>query len=343
MKEAMFYRKVDSKVVCKLCPRSCILGDGETGNCGVRKNVGGKLYSLSYGKIIAMHADPIEKKPLFHLWPGSLAMSIATPGCNLHCLFCQNWEISQIIELPSWSIEPERVVEMAIENRCHGIAYTYTEPTVFFEFAYETAKLAKKEGLYNAWVSNGMINEEPIKKIARYMDAANIDLKAFTDRFYREICGGVGLKPVLEAIKAFHRHGVWVELTTLLIPGENDSREEIEKIVDWVSKLDRNIPLHFSRFHPMYRMVDRPPTPVEKINEAVEIAKKKLNYVYAGNVWGHEHESTYCPKCGCRVIKRIGFSVVEVNLNEKRRGYFCPECGEEIPIIGRIIKRKEWE
>ncbi len=328
MKEAMFYMKAGEKTVCRLCPKTCVLNEGERGDCGVRKNIGSKLFSLNYGKIVAMHVDPIEKKPLFHFWPGSAVFSIAAPGCNLHCKFCQNWDISQVYEMPDWSVEPEQIVSLAMENGAQGIAYTYSEPTVFFEFAYETARMARKNGLYNVWISNGMINPEPIKKLVRFIDAANIDLKAFSDRFYRNIAGGTGLKPVLNAIREFHRHEVWLELTTLLIPGENDSPDEIGQLVNWVAELDREIPLHFSRFHPAYRMADRQATPAETIERAIRIADEKLDYVYAGNLWGNERESTYCPKCGFKVIERVGYGV-KVNLDGNR----CPKCGTEIKIV----------
>lgn len=315
--------------VCRLCPQACVIKEGEVGKCSVRKNVGGKLVSLSWGKVIAQSLDPIEKKPLFHFWPGSMVYSIATPGCNLRCRFCQNWLISQKCGLPEETVEPGEIVAAAKRNRADGIAYTYTEPTVFVEYALDVAKLAREEGLYNVWISNGMTNPEPIKVISRLIDAVNIDIKG-NDEFYRKFAGGVGVKPVLKAVEEFHRRGVWVEVTNLLIPGLNDSEKDIRGVVDFVAGLDREIPVHFSRFSPDFLMKDRPPTPVETISKAVKIAREKLDYVYAGNV-SHEAESTRCPECGELIIGRRGFTLHTV------RGKRC-KCGKEIPIVGKINK-----
>ncbi len=335
--EARWWKPWKGQVVCQLCPQACVLMDGETGGCGVRKNVEGRLVSLSYGKIVAQNIDPIEKKPLFHFWPGSRVFSISTPGCNLHCAFCQNWQISQVYEFPEWSVEPETIVEEALKTGCQGIAYTYTEPTVFYEFCHDTAKLARKEGLYNVWVSNGMINPEPIREISKLVDAINIDIKG-NDRFYRKFAGGVGLQPVLNAVKEFHRRGVWVEVTNLLIPGLNDSEGDIRTVVDFVAELDPEMPVHFSRFFPYYKMKDRLPTPVKTVERAVSIAKERLSYVYAGNVPGSEAESTYCPGCGTRVMERVGLRLGRVNLKRNK----CPVCGQQIKVIGKIIKSSGW-
>lgn len=329
VKEAMFWMNVGDKVSCTLCPQGCVIAGGCLGKCGVRKNIDGKLMSLSWGKVIAQSLDPIEKKPLFHFWPGSMVYSIATPGCNLKCKFCQNWMISQKGKLPDNSISPEEIVKNAKRNQADGIAYTYTEPTIFVEYSIDVAKLARAEGLYNVWVSNGMIMPSAIKEVSKVIDAINIDIKG-TDVFYKEYAGGVGLKPILRAVKEFHRHGVWVEITNLLIPGLNDSDKDIRDLVDFVAGLDSTIPLHFSRFHPQYLMKTKPVTPVETISKAVRIAREKLDYVYAGNI-AHEAESTRCPKCGDVAIGRRGSTLHTI------KGKKC-SCGHEIPIVGKINK-----
>ncbi|MBR9689843.1 MAG: AmmeMemoRadiSam system radical SAM enzyme [Candidatus Altiarchaeota archaeon] len=334
--EAMFYKKWSGEIVCQLCPHSCILIDGAVGKCGVRKSIEDILITTNYGKIVAQNVDPIEKKPLFHFWPGSRVYSIAAPGCNLHCKFCQNWELSQKPDAESHTIEPEAIVENALKTNCHGIAYTYTEPTVFYEFAYDTAKLAKKAGLFNVWVSNGMINNEPIKKISKLIDAVNIDIKG-NSKFYRRYAGGVGIEPVLNAVKEFKKHGVWVEITNLLIPEINDSNEDIQQIVDFIAEVDERIPFHISRFHPHHKMKDAKPTPIKTINAAIKLAKEQLEYVYAGNVPGHETESTYCIDCGEPVIKRRGLRVRETHIKNNS----CASCGAKIHMVGKIIKPLE--
>jgi pyruvate formate lyase activating enzyme len=334
--EASWWKPWKGQAVCQLCPWACVLLDGDTGKCGVRKNRDGTLISMNYGKIVAQNIDPIEKKPLFHFWPGSRVYSVAAPGCNLHCEFCQNWQISQVYEFPEWSVEPEDIVEGALKTKCQGIAYTYTEPTVFYEFCRDTAKLAREAGLFNVWVSNGMINPEPAREIAKLIDAINIDVKG-DDQFYKRCAGGLGLQPVLNSVKEFHKQGVWVEVTNLLIPGVNDSEKDIQTIVDFIEWLDPAIPLHFSRFHPYYKMTETYATPAKTIEKAVALAKKKLAYVYAGNLPGHEAESTYCPGCGRQLIGRHGMQLGKVDLKGKK----CPACGQEIRIVGKIIKPLE--
>ncbi len=337
MKPAKFWHVLkDNLVKCDLCPKGCVIPDQGVGDCRVRKNIGGKLYSLVYGKVIAAHLDPIEKKPLFHFYPGSYAYSIATPGCNLHCVFCQNWEISQEFVLPDWEVEPEFIVEKALEMNAHGIAYTYTEPTIFIEFALDVAKLAKKNKLYNVWISNGMINPEPLKEIAKYLDAANIDLKGDAG-FYRTYAKGVGDEPVKRTIKLLHDLGVWVEVTTLVIPTLNDDVELIRRISSFLASISKDVPLHLTRFHPDYKLRNLPLTPVETLEKLWSVARQNLNYVYIGNVFGHEKESTYCPRCGAPLIKRVGFEVLRVNLEEKNGKYYCRNCGEEIKIVGKIL------
>ncbi|MFN3527955.1 MAG: AmmeMemoRadiSam system radical SAM enzyme, partial [Candidatus Altarchaeaceae archaeon] len=274
LKEAIFYEVVDKNknlVRCHLCNHHCVIADGKRGICGVRENIKGKLYSLSYGKIVAMHIDPIEKKPFFHFFPGSYAFSISTEGCNFSCKHCQNWEISQLVkerkEIYGTYVKPERIVEYAKENNCKSISYTYTEPTVFFEYAIEIAELAKKEKIYNNFVSNGYISEEGIK-LMKDIDAINIDLKGFTEKFYKEICGA-SLEKLLNSIKLIKKTGIWIEITTLLIPTLNDDEEQIKGIVNFVKdELGKETPLHFSLFHPDYKLTNLPSTPIETARKA---------------------------------------------------------------------------
>jgi len=286
MKEAMYYRKLkDKKVQCILCPRKCIILNGKYGECGVRLNKDGKLFSVLYGKPCSANVDPIEKKPFYHFLPGSLSFSIATVGCNLHCKNCQNWEISQAKpgEIPHLELSPKEVVKNAISHGCESIAYTYTEPIVFYEYMLDTAKLAQKKNLKNVLVSNGFVNPGPLKKLCKYLDAANIDLKSMRDEFYRKICDA-WLEPVLKSIKILCKEKIHVEITTLIIPGENDSKEEIEKIAKFISGVDKKIPWHISRFFPMYKMNDKKATPFDTLEKAEKIGKKYLRYVYIGNV-----------------------------------------------------------
>ncbi|NIO19714.1 MAG: AmmeMemoRadiSam system radical SAM enzyme [Candidatus Aenigmarchaeota archaeon] len=330
MKEAMFYRKLtDKRVKCDLCPHNCVIPEGGTGFCGVRGNDKGKLYSLVYGLPVSVAVDPIEKKPLFHFAPGTKTLSLSTVGCNLKCKFCQNWEISQEYgEIHGDEMFPEEIIELAKKNNVEGISYTYTEPTVFIEYALDIMKLARKEGLYNMWVSNGYTNLEPIKTISKYLDAINIDLKG-DDEFYKKTCSGVGVKPVYDAMKAYKRNDVWIEVTNLIVPTLNDSEEDIGKLVEWIKdNLGEDTPLHFSAFFPQYKVTNLSPTPVSVLENAVNIAKGKgLRWVYAGNVWGNKYESTYCWKCDTLVIKRTGFSVY--SMNQK-----CPKCGEIVRLRG---------
>ncbi|NIP39989.1 MAG: AmmeMemoRadiSam system radical SAM enzyme [Candidatus Aenigmarchaeota archaeon] len=330
MKEAMFYKTLTgNKVKCELCPHGCVISEGKTGFCGVRGNERGKLFSLVYGLPVSVAVDPIEKKPMFHFAPGSRTLSLATVGCNLRCRFCQNFEISQEYgEIHGDEMFPEEIIELAKKNNVEGISYTYTEPTVFFEYALDIMKLAKKEGLYNMWVSNGYTNPEPVKTVSKYLDAINIDLKG-DDDFYRKRCSGVGVKPVYEAMKAYKDSGVWIEITNLIIPTLNDSEEDIGKLSGWVMEnLGRDTPLHFSAFFPQYKVRKLSPTPVSVVENAVRIAKERgLRWVYAGNVWGNRYESTYCPKCDTLLIKREGFSVHSMNRK-------CPKCGEMVTLKG---------
>ena len=333
--EAMYYHQRPDKVVqCQLCPNRCIIPNLGRGLCSVRINLEGKLYSLVYGKPVAVHVDPIEKKPLSHFLPGTTAFSISSAGCNLGCLFCQNWQISQVKpeEAEHRNIEPEKLVELAIEAKSPTIAYTYTEPTIFYEYMLATAKLAKKKGLRNIMHSCGYINPAPLKELLKYMDACNIDLKGFSEEYYRQMSNG-RLAPVLEALKTVKHQGVWLEITNLVVPGKNDDPKMVRAMCKWIkTNLGPDVPLYFSAFYPQYRLQNLPPTPIDTLEKAYAIAKDEgLNYVYIGNAFGHVKEHTYCPKCGRIVIKRLGFSVEENNaLNGK-----CRFCGHRIAGVWR--------
>lgn len=328
MHEALFYmRQNDRKVVCELCPHRCSIAPGATGICGVRRNTDGVLESLVYGRVIAEHVDPIEKKPLFHFHPGSRAYSIATVGCNLRCRHCQNAEISQMPReqgvIMGGDRSPDDIVQAARESGCASISYTYTEPTVYFEFALACAKLAHAAGIRNNFVTNGYINPEPLEAIKPYLDAANIDLKSFSDEFYRDICGA-RLQPVLNAIRLYKRLGIWLEITTLLIPGLNDGADELAQIAGFIASVGKEVPWHVTAFYPTYRLLDRPRTGIETLTRAREIGLHAgLRYVYTGNVPGGDGEHTFCYGCGKLLIRRSGFSIRENHL----RGCACPQCG----------------
>ncbi|MEM3635653.1 MAG: AmmeMemoRadiSam system radical SAM enzyme [archaeon] len=331
--EARFYEKKANKTVrCLLCHRFCTIPEGKTGFCKVRKNIGGKLYALTYGKPCSFEVDPIEKKPFFHFNPGSLSYSIATVGCNFACLHCQNWEISQAFpgDVPEFDLPPEKVVQSALIERCHEIAYTYTEPTIFFEYCEDTAKIAKKHNLYNVFVSNGYFSEDSRKELFKFLDGIRIDLKG-DENFYRKIAGGAHLEPVLENIEKCAGK-IHLEVITLLIPGKNTDEKWISDMTDYLSSINPDIPWHFTRFYPAYKMLDVSPTAIEDLERAHSIASKKMNYVYIGNVLGHEFENTFCPSCGKKVIERFGFSIVGWHLDEKNK---CIYCGQNIPIFGR--------
>ncbi len=335
MKVAKFWEKrPNNKVKCTLCPHNCIIRDGRAGICGVRVNRGGILYTLVYDKIIAANVDPIEKKPLFHVLPGSSIFSIATVGCNMRCKNCQNYSISQYPilhngEVTGDYVTPKMVVEAAIRYRCKSIAYTYTEPTIFYELAYDTAKIAHEKGLRNFFITNGYINRKPLKEVLPYLDGANIDLKSFRDATYRRVVTA-RLSPVLETIKFLHENGKWVEVTTLLIPGINDSEEELRDIARFIKGISPDIPWHISAFYPAYKMQHVPPTPPESIRRAREVGLEEgLKFVYSGNLWGDEGENTYCPGCGRVVIGRVGYKITELNIVDGK----CKFCGTPIPGI----------
>ncbi len=334
MKEAMFYNKLkNSMVQCSICPRKCIIKENENGFCRARHNKKGILYSAVYAKLCAANIDPIEKKPLFHFLPGSKSYSVGTAGCNLRCRFCQNWEISQAFpeDIPSINLEPKELVKKAINSGCSSISYTYTEPTIFYEYVLDSAKLAKEKGLKNVSVTNGFISQEPLKELYKFIDAANVDLKGFTDEFYRKNTEA-WLAPVLDALKAMHKLGVWIELTNLIVPKLNDDMNSIKKMCEWIKKkLSPDVPLHFSRFFPHYDMNDTSPTPEKTLLKAAETAKKSgLNYIYIGNINIPEYQNTYCPKCSKLVIERKWFDVVKNNLRNGR----C-KCGGKSPGVWR--------
>jgi len=286
MKLAELYKKEKDKIRCLACSHKCLISEGKTGICGVRKNIEDKLYLLVYGKVAAMNVDPIEKKPLYHFLPGTASFSIGTVGCNFRCDFCQNFEISQISKrrtIFGKEISPEEVVKRAIQTKCKSISYTYNEPAIFIEFVRDIAKIAKKKKLKNILVTNGYFSKESFDYIKDYVDAMNIDLKSFSEKFYIKYCGGK-LKPVLDTIKRSHEKGIHIELTTLVIPGLNDSEKEFEEIAKFIASVDKNIPWHISRFFPMYKMINKQITPLETLRKAERIGKKYLNYVHVGNV-----------------------------------------------------------
>jgi len=329
MKEALYYKKLKENLVqCQLCPHFCTLKPDQPGKCKVRRNIKGKLISENYSKLISANPDFIQKKPFYHFLPGTLSYSIATVGCNLACQHCQNWQISQagINDIPIQTTTPEEVVKNAISSNCKSISYTYTEPTIMYEFMLDTCKIAKKHKLKNNIVSNGFINPEPLKHLCKYIDAANIDLKAFNEKFYKETCLA-RLKPVLESLKILKENNIHIEITTLLIPTKNDNLKEIEKMCKWIkTNLSKDIPLHFSRFFPYYKSLNIQPTPIETLKKAKGIAKKYLNYVYLGNIILKEANNTYCPKCHQLLIERSQLELIQNNLKKNK----CPNCKSEI-------------
>jgi pyruvate formate lyase activating enzyme len=331
---ASYWNKVKDKLVqCVLCPRRCVISNGQRGLCTVRINKDGILYTLGYGNPIAVHVDPIEKKPFFNVMPGANAFSIAVAGCNMRCLFCQNWQISQAKpdEVDAYDMPPETVVSEAIKNNCPFIVYTYTEPTIFYEYMLDISKLAHAKGLKNAMHTCGYINQEPLKELLKYMDAVNVDLKGFNEEFYQNMGAFASLEPVLDTIKEIKKEGVWLELTNLIVPGLNDNPDELKKMCIWIKdNLGPDTPLHFSRFMPSFKLQNLPPTPVSKLEEAYKIAKDAgLNYVYIGNIPGHPGENTYCPKCKLMVIGRIGYRITENNIRDGK----CRFCGGTIAGI----------
>lgn len=329
--EAKYWIREGERIRCLLCPHRCLIKEGESGICKVRKNEKGFLKTLVFSKIAAANIDPIEKKPFFHFFPGSFSFSIATVGCNFRCIYCQNWSLSQAASengsIYGEELIPEKIVIFAKRNKCKSISYTYSEPTIFYETAYEISQLAKKEGLYNNFVTNGFIEREPLLNLKGLLDAANVDLKSFSEDFYKKYCFG-SLKPVLETLILMKKIGIWVEVTTLLIPSLNDSVEEIRNIARFIkNELGEETPWHISRFHPDYKLSNIPPTSIGEIEKARQIGfEEGLFYVYTGNIWGDEGENTFCPNCKEQLIKRYGFKILEKNL----KGNKCKYCDFEI-------------
>ncbi len=331
--EAYLYESLENgKVKCNLCSHRCVIKAGRRGKCSVRENQDGTLNTLVYEKVIARHVDPIEKKPLFHFLPGTLSYSIATVGCNFRCKFCQNADIAQMPSdhegiIMGDTITPQEVVAAAEKSGCRSIAYTYTEPTVFFEFAYDTSKIAHEHGIRNVFVTNGYMTAEALEMINPYLDAANVDLKAFTKRYYKDLCGA-RLKHVQKTLKRMKALGIFVEVTTLIVPGLNDDRAELKELAGFIAAdLGTDTPWHISRFHPTYKLTDRPPTPVKTLSAAREIGLQAgLKYVYTGNVPGNTGENTFCPACGEMVIERWGFQVGNTRIKNGK----CSQCGTGI-------------
>lgn len=335
LKESYLYKKLKNNVAqCQTCSHYCILKNNEIGICGVRENKDGKIYSLVYKKACALNIDPIEKKPLFHFFPGSKSLSIATVGCNFSCHNCQNWSISQepkiLKRIRGKEISPEKVVEIALKNNLPSISYTYNEPTVFLEYAFDIMRLAKKKGLKNIWVSNGFLSKETIELIGPYLDAINVDLKSFSDDFYRKYCGG-RLQPVLDTLIRLKKKNIWTEITTLVIPTLNDTEKTFKKISRFIGKkLGPNTPWHITQFYGSisWKLQELPNTPIETLKKAYEIGKKAgLKYVYTGNIPGLDSEDTYCPKCRTKMISRFGYEIERFDKNGK-----CLKCQESLNI-----------
>jgi len=319
-------------VECVLCAKHCRLEEGQRGDCRVRINLDGKLQTLVYANPCAVHIDPIEKKPLYHVLPATTAFSIATAGCNLHCKYCQNWQISQrpAEETENYDLPPEKVIASAIENGCRSVTYTYSEPVVFFEYMLDTAKLAKASGLLNVFRTAAYIEQAPLLELCPFIDAASVDLKGMTEKFYQEMCGGT-LAPVLDALKIMKENGVWIEITNLIVPTANDREEDIRPLYQWVrDTLGPDVPLHFSRFWPQHQLKNLPPTPEEILTRAREMAiAAGLHYVYVGNIPEHDGNNTYCPNDHRLLVRRIGYSVLENNIVAGK----CKSCGTPVPGI----------
>ncbi len=331
--EAKFWEKLEgNRVKCKLCPRECEVADVERGYCGVRENQGGSYQTLVYGALCSANVDPIEKKPLFHYLPGTPAFSIATAGCNIECKFCQNWEISQFRpeQVASTVVPPEKLVATCRSSGCPTMAYTYSEPTIFYEYMYDTAALARAAGIGSVMISNGYVQEQPLRELCRQLTGVKIDFKAFSERFYAETCAGE-LKPVLKTLETLKDIGIWFELVILIIPTLNDSPDEIKQMSAWVFEhLGPDVPMHFTRFHPTYRVTNLPQTPVSTLDRCRQIALDAgVRYVYAGNVPMHPGENTYCHECRNELIRRVGMRTASNTITDGK----CPKCGTAIPGV----------
>ena len=324
MRPAMYWKRFANRdVICHLCPHQCILSEGEMGQCNARQNIDGTLVALTYGHPIAIHIDPVEKKPLYHFFPGTKVFSVATSGCNLHCMHCQNWEISQQTHILEPFRSPEAIIEMALASGCQAIAFTYSEPLVWYEYLLHMAQLTRKANLKNILVSAGYINPKPLARLIPYIDAANIDLKSFSDDHYRAI-NGARLQPVLDTIAALKKNKIWIEITQVLIPGFNTNEATIKQTIRWLLEHDMNdVPLHYSRFHPAYQMADIPPTPSEIVLQACHLAQSMgMKYVYSGNINNRQFENTNCPQCQQLLIERNGYRVKIINHDLP----FCNKC-----------------
>ncbi len=336
-KEAMLYERTEKcKTKCNLCGRKCVIADKGVGFCQVRKNDGGTLHTLVYANAISACVDPIGKKPLTHFNPGALVMSIATVGCNFRCRFCDNWMISQGKEIAGRNFPPQEVVKTARDKGCVGVSYTYTEPTVFFEYAYDTAKLAKQVGFFNTFVTNGYMTPEAVKTIAPFLDATTVDFKGGGDPdFYKSFSSVPSVEPIFEALKEFRRNDIHVEVTNLVVPKIGDSMERIRQLAAWTrDAMGKDTPFHLLRFHPDYQLTTITATPIETLEKAYMTAKEAgLNYVYLGNVPGHTCENTHCPSCNELLIKRYSYEITRWNLTRDMR---CPVCGQAIPIKGTL-------
>jgi pyruvate formate lyase activating enzyme len=335
--EAKFYQKQPNrKIKCKLCPRECVVGDKERGYCGVRENRGGTYYTLVHSRVCAAHVDPVEKKPLFHYLPGSAAFSLATAGCNVNCKFCQNWDISQSRpeQVRSEYVPPQRVAELAKEYGCPTIAYTYSEPVIFAEYLMDTADAGHAAGVRSIVVSNGYMQDEALKAAYGKMDAVKIDLKSFSESYYRQVVSGQ-LKPVLESLVTLRKMGKWTEIVYLVLPTLNDSDQEFRGLAQWIkTNLGADVPLHFTQFHPAYKLTNLPVTPVATLERAKAIADGEgLHYVYIGNVPGHPAQNTYCPNCRKLLVERVGFTANKLLIGADG---VCPECRHPIPGIWHV-------
>jgi pyruvate formate lyase activating enzyme len=334
--EAKFYQKLaDKKIKCTLCPRDCVVADTERGKCGVRENRGGSYYTLVHSRVCAAHVDPVEKKPIFHYLPGTMAFSIATAGCNVSCKFCQNWDISQSRpeEIPAKYVPPQMVVELAKEHNCPTIAYTYSEPVIYSEFLMDVADVGHEAGVRSIVVSNGYMGQEALKAAYGKMDAVKIDLKSFSESYYKSVVGG-RLKPVLESLVTLRKMDKWTEIVYLVLPGLNDSDAELSGLAQWVkANLGADVPLHFTQFHPAYRMPETPITPVVTLERAKAIADAEgLHYVYIGNVPGHPSQNTYCPQCHKMVVERVGFTASRVRIEKG----CCSYCKHPIAGVWQV-------
>ncbi|MBU4138497.1 MAG: AmmeMemoRadiSam system radical SAM enzyme [Euryarchaeota archaeon] len=334
IKEGALYDELPgNKVKCNVCAHRCTIAEGKTGICRTRHNNKGKLYSLIYNTVSSEAIDPIEKKPLYHFLPGTFSYSLGTIGCNFRCLHCQNWNISQVSleEANTKEITPEEAVRRALDAGCSSISWTYNEPAIWHEYTYDSAVLAKKAGLKTIYVTNGYITPEALRRMAPYLDAYRVDIKSFSDEFYKKVCGA-RLAPVLESTKLAKELGMHIETITLIIPGRNDSKEELTQIAKWVhDNLGEDTPMHFTRFHPMHKMDPVAATPLSTLEMAHGIAKNEgMRFVYLGNVGGHKYENTFCPRCDSVLIERAGFSVGDVRVKDGK----CARCGEGIPVVG---------